>query len=121
MDPALASTPSSFVSQLMLSAITHFRFVIPLVNVLSKKDLLEKESLTQILNWAEDPQGLYSEIIQENSSMSRQLSEGMITLLSDMAAYTTLTPLSSKNLDGLDDFYTIIQNVFSGGEDKIRD
>jgi len=121
MDPALVTTPSSFVSQLMLSAITHFRFVIPLVNVLSKKDLLEKESLAQIQNWGEDPQGLYGEVMLENPSMSRQLSEGMITLLNDMAAYTSLTPLSSKNLDGIDDLYTIIQNVFSGGEDKINE
>ena len=121
MDPALVTTPSSFVSQLMLSAITHFRFPIPLVNVLSKKDLLEKESLSQIQEWGEDPQGLYGEVIQENPSMSRQLSEGMITLLTDLAAYTVLTPISSKNLDGLDDFYTIIQNVFSGGEDRIND
>ncbi len=121
MDPALVTTPSSFVSQLMLSAITHFRFTIPLVNVLSKKDLLEKESLTQIQDWGEDPQGLYGEVIQENPSMSRQLSEGMITLLTDLAAYTSLTPLSSKNLEGIDDFYTIIQNIFSGGEDKIND
>jgi GTPase SAR1 family protein len=121
MDPALVTTPSSFVSQLMLSAITHFRFSIPLVNALSKKDLLEKESLTQIQDWGEDPQGLYGEVMQENPSMSRQLSEGMITLLTDLAAYTSLTPLSSKNLEGLDDLYTIIQNVFSGGEDRIND
>ena len=121
MDPALVTTPSSFVSQLMLSATTHFRFPIPLANVLSKKDLLEKESLHQIQDWGGNPQGLYDEVTRENPSMSRQLSEGMITLLTDLAAYTSLTPLSSKNLEGLDDFYTIIQNVFSGGEDKINE
>lgn len=121
MDPALVTTPSSFVSQLMLSAITHFRFTIPLVNVLSKKDLLEKESLTQIQDWGENTQGLYDEVMRENPSMSRQLSEGMITLLTDLAAYTSLTPLSSKNLEGFDDFYTMIQNVFRGGEDKINE
>jgi GTPase SAR1 family protein len=121
MDPALVTTPSSFVSQLMLSAITHFRFHIPLVNVLSKKDLLEKESLEHIMNWGTDPQGLYGEVLTENPSLHRQLSEGIITLLNDMAAYTSLTPVSSKNLEGLEDLYTIIQNIFSGGEDLVSD
>ena len=121
VDPALATTPSSFISQLMLSSTTHFRFMVPLVNVLSKKDLVEKESLDRIQKWGDNPQELYGDVMTENPSMSRQLSEGIITLLQDIAAYTSLTPISSKNYEGMEDFYTIIQNVFMGGEDLLSD
>lgn len=43
IDPYLARDPTSFVSQLMLSATTQFRFQVPQVNVLTKIDLLKEE------------------------------------------------------------------------------
>jgi hypothetical protein len=121
VDPALASTPSSFISQLMLSSITHFRFQVPLVNVLSKLDLVDKEAFKRIKQWGDDPEALYADVIREMPSLHRQLSEGILTLLQDIGGYTALTPLSSETLDGMEDLYTIIQNVFMGGEDLMDD
>jgi GTPase SAR1 family protein len=54
-DPALAKTAAGFVSLLMLSATVEFRFRLPMLNVLTKTDLLTPEHLDEFLAWVEDP------------------------------------------------------------------
>ena len=121
VDPALVSTPSGFVSQLLLSSLTHFQFRVPLANVLSKMDLVDKDSVARMTEWGENPPVLYEDVIRETPSLHRQISEGILTLLQDMGGYIPVTPVSSETLEGLDDLYAVIQNVFMGGEDLLDD
>lgn len=121
IDPSLAITPSSFISQLILSSTTQFRFMIPIVNVLSKVDLLKKEKLEQIEDWGKNMQKLYDDISKESPSMHRQLSEGIFHLIKEMEASTTLIPISSERIEGMEDLYATVQNIFMGGEDLSSD
>lgn len=120
IDPSLATTPTSFVSQLMLSAITQFRIPVPLVNVLSKWDIVEQETLDMILEWGEHPGKLYEAVMVDSPSLYYQLSEGMMAVIREMETHTDLIPVSNETLEGMEDVYTAVQKVFMGGEDLER-
>ena len=117
IDPSLATTPTNFVSQLMLSAITQFRIGIPLVNILSKIDIVDKDALSMITEWGKNPEKLYRDLMVKSPSMYYQLSEGMMAVIREMEAHTALIPTSNETLEGMEDLYTAIQNLFMGGED----
>lgn len=116
LDPFLAKQPSAFVSQMALAAVTQFRFQIPMLNVLSKVDLLPKEDLSRVLAWTEDTDLLYDEITKQ-VGMYHELNLSMLRVLKDLGTYTRLTPASGETLEGMEDVYAFVQNVYMGSED----
>lgn len=120
IDPSLAMTPTNFVSQLMLSATTQFRLEVPLINILTKIDIVDKEALEMVIKWGKNPDELERDLMVKYPSMHHQLSEGIMNVIKEMEALTTLIPLSSETWEGMEDFYTAIQNIFYGGEDLER-
>jgi hypothetical protein len=121
IDPSLAMTPSSFISQLMLSSTTQFRFMIPIVNILSKVDMLDQKRLKEIEEWGKDLNRLYNDVIQESPSMYRQMSEGIFRVIKELESSTAMIPISSETIEGMEDLYAVIQNAFMGGEDLSKD
>ena len=69
-DPLLSSTPSGFVSQMLLSSIVHFRLGLPTANFLSKSDLLEPETLDRILEWGENLDVLEAALFEESANQA---------------------------------------------------
>ena len=116
-DPFLSKTPSGFISQVMLSATTQFRFHLPFINVLSKSDLLDEKEKDRIMNWVKQPEDLLDDAVNETPSMEKQLSIELFRVLEDMGVYKMLTPVSSETMTGMEDLYSIVQQVFMGGED----
>jgi GTPase SAR1 family protein len=116
-DPMLSTSPSNFVSQLLLGATTQFRFYIPSIGVLSKVDLLKQEQLDTILKWSENPDILYDALLSETSSMKGELNIELLRSLESLGTYKMLLPISAKNMTGLEDLYSTGEQVFMGGED----
>ncbi len=125
-DPLLSSTPSGFVSQMLLSSIVHFRLGLPTANFLSKSDLLEPEVLERILDWGDNLDilevALYEESAKSSSSegSGSQRAEFAISQLRTMqnsAILPGLIPLSSEMEEGLADVLSFAQNVFGGMSD----
>jgi GPN-loop GTPase len=116
-DPALARSPSGFVSLLLLSATVEFRLRLPMVNVLSKADVLRPEELSQIASWSDEPETLYSAVTEGVATPDVQLSTELFRALEAMGPLTGLIPTSAKEGTGFDDFYRACQRVFGGGED----
>ena len=121
IDPMLARTASGFVSQLLLSISANFRLNHPQINVLSKADMLSKKDLEIILKWSKDPNDITEALINEEATVYREMSEGILKLIEDFGGHTTLIPTSKKNLFGIEDLYTAIQLQFTGGEDLMKD
>lgn len=116
-DPYLSKTPSGFISQIMLSATTQFRFHLPFINVLSKSDLVDEKEKDRIINWVRQPEDLLNDAANENPSMEKQLSVELFRVLEDLGVYKILTPVSSETMTGIEDIYNLVQQVFMGGED----
>jgi len=121
LDPMLAKTASGFVSQLLLAITTNLRMNLPQINILSKADLLSKKELELIQRWSGDPEEILEALYTEESSMHRELSEQVLHLIKNVGGYTRLIPTSKKNLFGIEDIYTDIQQQFEGGEDLLKD
>jgi GTPase SAR1 family protein len=121
IDPSLAKSASGFVSQLLLSISAHFRLNQPQLNILSKADVLSKKELALIKKWSDDPDNLYGAIINEEASIYREMSEGILHLIRDFGGHTRLIPTSKKDFFGIEDVYTSIQLQFEGGEDLTKD
>ncbi len=119
IDPSLATTPTNFASQLMLSATTQFRLGIPLTNILTKVDMVDKKMLNIILEWGKNPEILIEDLMKGETLYS-QMSEGIIQIIKEMHAHTMLIPISSETWEGMEDLYATIQNIFYGGEDLER-
>jgi len=116
-DPALAKSPSGYVSLLMLSSSVYFRFYRPYMNILSKVDIISDEDLQNIANWSTDWDALYLAILKENPSMRKELSVELFKALENIDAFRTLIPTSARMLYGYEDVYNVIQMTFAGGED----
>jgi GTPase SAR1 family protein len=121
LDPSLAKTASGFVSQLLLSITTNFRLNQPQINILSKADLLSNEDLKIINKWSDDPDELYGAMINEEASIYREMSEGILQLIKEFGGHTRLIPNSKEDFLGIEDIYTDIQLQFEGGEDLTKD
>lgn len=121
LDPLLARSASGFVSQLLLAISTNLRLNQPQINILSKADLLTKKELSLIQRWSQDPEDIYEALYKEESTMHRQMSEQILQLIKDLGGYSKLIATSQRNLLGIDDIYTEIQQQFEGGEDLLKD
>jgi GTPase SAR1 family protein len=120
-DPKLSTSPSNFVSQLLLGATAQFRFYIPMIVVLSKADLLSEDQLNTILSWSEDSDVLYDALLEESPSMEGEFSIELLRSLESMDLYKTLIPVSAEELTGMEDLYNLAQQVFAGGDDLYTD
>jgi GPN-loop GTPase len=116
-DPALARVPGGFVSLLMLSATLEFRFRLPMVNVLSKSDVLTPVQLAEIMSWSDEPGQLYEAVTRDVPTPDVQLSTELFRAVETMGPLLGLLPTSAKDGTGLEGFYQSCQRVFGGGED----
>jgi hypothetical protein len=116
-DPALARTPGGFVSLLMLSATLEFRFRLPMLNVLSKSDVLTPDQLAEVTGWSDEPGRLYEAVTRDAPTPDVQLSTELFRAIETMGPLVGLVPTSAKEGLGFDAFYQSCQRVFGGGED----
>ena len=121
-DPILSSTPNGFVSLLLLGASTHFRFQVPMVNILSKADLLEEAQLDKIEGWTEEPDRLMTALEEDGVQGSQKiLSIELLRAFDSMGVYRKVVPASANTLAGLEDLYSAAQLVYTGGDDRRPD
>lgn len=121
LDPALAKTSSGFVSQLLLAINTNFRLAKPQINILSKSDMLSDEEINMVKQWSEDTDKLGNDILKEQPSVYREMSEGLLKIISDFQSHSTLIPTGKEDFFGIEDLYTQVQLQFKGGEDLLKD
>ncbi len=116
-DPVLSSTPSGFVSLLLLSASIQFRFPTPFLNALSKADLLGEEKLSRSIEWSTDLPKLYDALLSTKDSMQKEVNIEFFRALENIGLISVLHPVSSKTFLGMEEIYNDIQQSFFGGED----
>ena len=77
---------------------------------------MEPEEIDQIREWASDLDRLA--IAMPNlEGMSGVLSSELLRVLQVLALESNLLAVSSKEGEGMDDLYSIVQSTFSGGDD----
>jgi GTPase SAR1 family protein len=110
MDSAYVKKPSGFSSLMLLSASIQFRFDVPVLNVLSKADLITEEDVNRINEWAEDPFNLIEDLHMEKATVSI-LAEAMVEALEQVGSQRKLTAISSTKQEGFDELYAIVDEL----------
>ncbi|MEM4730056.1 MAG: ATP/GTP-binding protein [Thermoplasmata archaeon] len=121
IDPVLAKVPSGFISQLMLSATVQFRFAMPMMNVVSKADLLEEEELARLRRWAEDGLSLQAAAQEELAGAQVQFNVELFRALESVGAFRNFITASAEEMSGMEDIYAAVQAHFFAGEDLTKD
>ncbi|MCX8174395.1 MAG: ATP/GTP-binding protein [Thermoplasmata archaeon] len=117
LDPTLAKTPTGLVSLLMLGATIQYRFRYPLVNVLSKCDLLSTEEIEKVVSWCEEPYRLYEAISRDARVDEILVNTEFFKSLENLGVFSKIIPTSSIDLTGMEDVFNTLQQVYMGGDD----
>lgn len=117
MDPMVAISPSGYVSLLTLSASVFFRFYTPFINVVNKIDLLNDSDISKLKLWSSDPEALYDDLRNEKPDMNSIYLLEILKSLQSIGISGKTAFVSSKELKGMEEIYTNVQMVYSGGED----
>lgn len=102
MDPSLAYTASSFISVLLFGISITYRLKTPMNYAISKSDTLPPGRLDRIAEWADNPDFLFSDLLDEqavlNAELSRKIAETIISLegLGEFPAFSAET---NHNMD----------------------
>jgi len=121
LDPTLAKVFSGYISQLLLSATVQFRFSLPMMNILSKADLLSEGDIESITGWAEDSCRLQASAEEERTGAAVQFNIELFRALETVGAFRNFIRASATELAGIEDIYNAVQNHFAGGEDLTKD
>ncbi len=116
MDSNYVKTPTNFASALFISAAVQFRFDIPLLHVLNKIDLIDKDELSNLIEWTKYPDLLYENFFNREKGIKGQLAEKLYGMINELDAFSKLIPTSAKESIGIDDLYAIIEEVYPADE-----
>jgi len=116
-DPMLCRTSNGFISTMMLSSIVQFRLQMPMLNVLSKSDLLDDGELDKVLSWFSDPDALYGDMLDNDRDPQTVIGMELFKALEGVGVFGDIRHVSSKDLTGLEELYAASQQCFFGGDD----
>ncbi|TKJ16630.1 MAG: GTPase [Promethearchaeota archaeon Loki_b32] len=111
--------PNGFISTLLLAASVQFRFQkIPLVNILSKVDLIDEDQIDMIINWSSDFKALEDSTSEREKGLIRELSMLLSEVFIQMGSTSELIPCSVREERGLDLLFGHLQRVFDSDNSK---
>jgi GTPase SAR1 family protein len=116
-DPMLCRTSNGLVSTMMLSSIVQFRLQVPMINILSKSDLLSDDETDKLLSWFADPDALYGDMLDNDADPQTVIGIELFKALENIGVFGDIRAVSSKERTGMDELYAASQQCFFGGED----
>ena len=116
-DPMLCRTPNGFISNVMLSSIVQFRLQMPMINILSKSDVLEEKDLERTLAWFSDPDALYGDMLDNDSDPQTVIGMELFKAMENISVFGDIRAVSAKDDLGMEELYAAVQQSFFGGED----
>lgn len=115
-DPLLAREPPGYISLALLAQAVQFRFRLPSITLLGKADLLKPAERERILSWSENTDLLW-EALRDRETVSAELFKA----LDAIGGFGAPIPVSGATGEGVADLYTAAQEIYSGGEDIVRE
>ena len=116
-DPMLCRTSNGFISTMMLSTIVQFRLQVPMLNILSKADILSEDELNKILTWFSDPDALYGDMLDNDSDPQTAVGMELFKAMENIGSFGDIRAVSSKDSIGMEELYAAAQQCFFGGDD----
>ena len=116
-DPMLCKRPNGFISSMMLSALVQFRLQLPMINVLSKCDVLGEEEIDRMIDWFDNPDVLHGDLLDEDFNPQTVVGMELFKALENTGIFGEVHAVSAEEEMGLENIYASVQLTFFGGED----
>ncbi|MCQ2086289.1 MAG: ATP/GTP-binding protein [archaeon] len=107
-DPVLCKTPNGFISNMMLASLVQFRLNLPMVNVVTKLDILSRKEEIQMTNWFEDLGALYDSLLDSDSESQTIVGMELYKALENIGIFGEIHAVSAMKGIGLEDIYKLI-------------
>ena len=115
-DGTMVSTPSNFVSLTLLSTSIRLRLGLPIVNVITKTDLIQ-EKLEKVLSWTGTDSQLEADLAGEVNGDTFSLVSDMLTSLNRHDFQQDLIPVSNATGDGMVNLQSALSRTINLGEE----
>ena len=116
-DPTLYRSANGFVSTMTLASLVQFRMDMPILNLLSKADVLKENEVDRILDWYNNPDSLYGCLLDEDRDPESVIGMELFRALEDTGVFGEMRSVSSETGVGLPEIYAAVQLQFHGGSD----
>ncbi len=120
-DPTLYKSANGFVSAMTLASLVQFRLNMPIINLLSKSDVLKESEIDRIIDWYNNPDTLYGDLLDEDSNPESVIGMELFRALEDTGVFGEMRAVSASKEIGLEEIYAAVQLQFHGGEDADRE
>ena len=108
-DPTLYRSANGFVSAMTLASLVQFRMNVPIINLLSKSDVLKDEESARILDWYNNPDSLYGNLLDEDKDPESVMGMELFRALEDAGIFGEMRSVSSETGAGLPEIYAAVQ------------
>ena len=114
-DAGFCRDPLNYVMNMFLASAINNRFLLPMISVLSKADLLEDE-LEVVEGWGEEPLLLEDAIDSRLTGMDRLISQDMMGVINRLGVDFAPIAFSTRSNLGFNRLYSEVSRVFMAGE-----
>lgn len=115
-DGSLVTTPTNFVSIALLASSVKLRLNLPLINVLTKIDLIE-DRIKDILKWSSNLSSLEEAIAKQSNGESYTLVMNILRSLNLGGFSQGLIPISNATGDGMVNLEAALSRILNLGEE----
>ena len=116
-DPMLCKTSNGFVSNMVLSSLVQFRLQLPTINILTKADVLKEEERDMLINWFENPDALYDDLLDNDRNPQTVVGTELFRAVEDVGIFGQMRAVSATENIGLEEIYNATQLEFFAGDD----
>ena len=116
-DPMLCKTSNGFVSNMVLSSLVEFRLQLPVINILTKADLMKDEDRDRVISWFENSDSLYDDLLDNDANPQTVVGMELFKAVESVGIFGQIRAVSAVENTGLEGIYSATQLEFFGGED----
>ena len=102
---------------MVLASLVQFRLELPILNILTKIDVLSEEETERMVNWYSDPDSLYDDLLDNDSNPQTVVGTELFKALENLGTFGEMRSVSSVQSIGLEEIYAAAQLRFYGGDD----
>ena len=116
-DPMLCKTSNGFVSNMVLSSLVEFRLQLPVINILTKADLMKDEDRDRMISWFENSDSLYDDLLDNDANPQTVVGMELFKAVESVGIFGQIRAVSAVENTGVEEIYSATQLEFFGGED----
>ena len=116
-DPMLCRSSNGFISNMVLASLVQFRLQLPIINILTKIDVMEDPEVERLVSWYNDPESLYADLLDNDSNPQTVVGTELFKAMENLGTFGEMRSVSAVQGTGLEEIYAASQLQFFGGDD----